>query len=513
MTRKFILLTCLAIGISFGTAQAQTDGLKLTAKPKNLWEAGVSVGHSILTGDVDWKSDFGIGLSLRKALDYTFSVRMDAAYLRYSNVENENTREVDGSFYGYPSTWMPVSTATNIAGDINIVASLNQIKVFKKNKINPYAFAGLGIGAVSAEVTEDENGGNPNDVWESRNFDDDWNITPQATGGLGIGFLIGKKVSIAIEHKIYKFFGRAADLLDGVEFQGTRNDVVITKDDDLGNYTNLRLNFALGKVNDDTQMPLWWVSPMDQLAEDLAEVKARPLFDNTDSDKDGILDMVDQEADTPENCPVDTRGVRLDSDGDGIADCEDDEPYSPPGYEINTKGIAQIPQPNILNENDVNKIIDGRLAALPPVEAGSSDWFLPMIHFDNDKYSIKNSEYGKLHNVATVMRLNPGIRVVASGHTDKRAGDCYNDLLSYNRAQAAIDYLSTKYGIDRSRFVLNWGGENTNLIPTNASNLMNRRVEFAVATTESDMGRPNCGVNSAGSGSGTRYSGNKEAGY
>ncbi len=510
MTRKFILLTCFAIAVSFGTAQAQTDGLKLTAKPKNMWEAGISVGHSALTGDVDWKSDFGIGLSLRKALDYTFSVRLDAAYLRYTNEEDVNTREVDARRYGYAANWLPKSNATNIAGDVNIVASLNQIKVFKKNKINPYGFAGLGVGAVSSEVND--NGTNPVDVRLSTDFDDDWAITAQATGGIGVGFLIGKKVSLAIEHKIYKFFGRGADLLDGVEFQGTLNDRVITKDDDLGNYTNIRLNFALGKMNDDTQMPLWWVSPMDQLAEDLAEVKARPIFDNSDSDKDGILDMVDQEADTPENCPVDTRGVRLDSDGDGIADCEDDEPYSPPGYEVSAKGIAQVPQPNILNENDVNKIIDGRLAALPPVET-ASDWFLPMIHFDNDKYSIKNSEYGKLHNVATVMRLNPGIRVVAAGHTDKRAGDCYNDLLSYNRAQAAIDYLSTKYGIDRSRFVLNWGGENTNLIPTNSSNLMNRRVEFTVATTEADMGRPDCGVNSAGSGSGTRYSGNKEAGY
>ena len=511
MTRKFYLLLCLAIGLTFGTAHTQTDGLALTAKPKNLWELGINVGHNILTGDVDWKSDFGVGLSLRKALDYTFSIRFDANYLRYTGEEQENNREVDGSFYGYPTNWLPQYNATNIVGDMAVVASLNQIKVFKKNKINPYAFAGLGVGAVSAEVNN--GGADPKDVLDSRNFDDDWSISAQAVGGLGIGFLIGKKVSIAIEHKLYKVLGRAGDLLDGVEFQGTLNDIVATPSDDLGNYTNLRINFALGKLNDETQMPLWWVSPMDQIAEDLAEVKARAIFDDTDSDNDGVLDMVDQEADTPENCPVDTRGVRLDSDGDGLADCEDDEPYSPPGYEVNNKGIAQVPAPDMLDENDVNKIIDGRLATWTPKVDYTTDWFLPMIHFGNDKYSIKNSEYGKLANVATVMRLNPGVRVVASGYTDKRAGDCYNDVLSYNRAQAAIDYLVTKYGIDRNRFVLNWGGENNNLVPTNASNMMNRRVEFTVATTESEMGRPDCGVNSAGSGSGTRYSGNKEAGY
>jgi len=42
--------------------------------------------------------------------------------------------------------------------------------------------------------------------------------------------------------------------------------------------------------------------------------------------------------------------------------------------------------------------------------------------------------------------------------------------------------------------------------------MMNRRVEFAIATSESEMGRPSCGVNNAGRG-GKSYSGNKEAGY
>lgn len=476
-----------------------------------MWELGIHVGHSILTGDVDWDSDFGVGLHLRKALDYTFSVRFDGTYNRMQGVEDENTREVDADRYGYAANWIPEYKSTYINGDISVVASLNQMKVFKKNKINPYGFAGLGIGSATVEVMED--GANPLKVKDVIDFDDKWDVSPHATGGLGIGFLVGKKISISVEHKITKFLGRGADLMDGVEFQGRLGDVVNTKDDDLLNYTNVRVGIALGKLDDNKSLPLWWVSPLDLISEDLAEVKARPIFDNTDSDKDGVFDMVDQEENTPENCPVDTRGVRLDSDGDGLSDCEDDEPYSPPGYGVDAKGVAQVPQPKILNETDVNQIIDGRLANYTPNVDYTTDWFLPMIHFDNDKYSIKASEYGKLHNVATVMRLNPGVRVVAAGHTDRRNGDCYNDVLSYNRAQAAIDYLVTKYGIDRGRFVLNWGGEKSTLVDTNSSNMLNRRVEFTVATTESEMGRPDCGVNNAGSGSGTRYSGNKEAGY
>ena len=224
----------------------------------------------------------------------------------------------------------------------------------------------------------------------------------------------------------------------------------------------------------DRSIPLWWVSPLDMLAEDLAEVKARPELDLTDTDEDGVIDMLDQEPSTEKGCPVDTRGVILDSDGDGYTDCKDKEPHSPPGYDVNGDGIAQIPAgPAPISETDVNRIVDAKIASIPTVDP-ANDWFLPMIHFGLDKYSIKNSEYGKLHNVATVMRLNPGIRVVASGHTDKLAGNCYNDVLSYNRANAAIDYLVSKYGISRDRFVLNWGGENTSLVPTNSSNMMNR---------------------------------------
>ena len=58
-----------------------------------------------------------------------------------------------------------------------------------------------------------------------------------------------------------------------------------------------------------------------------------------------------------------------------------------------------MPQPVILSEEDVNKLIDARM---PPPVVAKTDWFLPMIFFGLDKYNVKTSEYGKLHNVATV---------------------------------------------------------------------------------------------------------------
>lgn len=511
MTRKFSLL--LALFMCMGVIQtsfAQSNNLKIQAKPKDMWELGIHVGHSIITGDVDWDSDFGVGLHLRKALDHTFSIRLDGGYYRFSGTEEDDARPVDAGIYGFPTNWVPEYSATQISGDISVVASLNQFKIFKKNKINPYLFAGLGIASLSSDAI---NGGTEVDVADSRNFDDEWNVSPYGAGGIGLGFLLGKKVSLSLEHKITKIFGRGADLLDGVEFQGTPSDVVITPSDDLLNYTSVRVGIALGK-GDDKSMPLWWVSPLDLMAEDLAEVKARPVLDMTDTDGDGVIDMIDQEKDTEKDCPVDTRGVMLDSDSDGIADCKDSEPYSPPGYKVDAKGVADVPDPGFVNETEVNNLIDSKLATwTPSTPMGISDWFLPMVHFNLDKYSIKGTEYGKLHNVATVMKNNPSVRVVAKGYTDQLSGNCYNDVLSYNRANAVIDYLVSKYGIARDRFVLNWGGENDTLVPTSGGNLINRRVEFMVATDQTEMARPDCGVQNAGSGGSTKYSGNKEAGY
>ena len=507
MTRKFIILLALTLGAYMtSTAQdaANSSSLAIKSKPKNMWEIGLNVGHDIVTGDVDWNSGFGVGLHARKALDYVFSVRLDATYEALSGEEEEDIRIQDGNRWGF-SNWRPEYQTNIISGDATLVASLNQFKVFKKNKINPYLFAGAGIGSFDVTAI---NGDQEVDADDESRFDDPWTVSSYLTGGFGLGFKLGKKASLGIEHKIKSVLGRGDDLLDAAELLGSSE----TSSRDLINYTNIRLSFAIG--GDDQAQPLYWASPLDMIADDLAEVKARPIFDNNDTDGDGVVDAFDQENNTDSGCPVDTRGVTLDSDGDGIADCKDKEPFSPPGYKVDNQGVASIPEPDYVNENDVNRIVDAKLKdfrvptpAIPPM-----DWFLPMVNFDNNKYAIKNSEYAKLRQVAQVMKQHPGMRVVATGFTDATAGNCYNDVLSYNRAQASIDYLVSKYGIGRDRFVLNYSGENDLLVPTNAKSLVNRRVEFKVASVESEQGRPDCGVGNAGQG-GSGYSGNKESGY
>ena len=143
-----------------------------------------------------------------------------------------------------------------------------------------------------------------------------------------------------------------------------------------------------------------------------------------------------------------------------------------------------------------------------------------MIHFDLDRYNIKPEFYGQLHHVANVMKMCPNVCVAVVGHTDARNTNEYNRVLSFNRAQAAMDYLVTNYGIDRSRFKLMYGGEESPMMggenaKTEAQHYMNRRVEFRICGAgDYDMGRPE-GPN-AGKGvrsTGSSYSGNKNSGY
>ena len=163
------------------------------------------------------------------------------------------------------------------------------------------------------------------------------------------------------------------------------------------------------------------------------------------------------------------------------------------------------------------------------VNNSCGNWFLPMLHFDLDKYAIRPESYPKLHQIASVMKSCPSMCVTAHGHTDVRNSNRYNQVLSYNRAKEAIEHLVTHYGIDRSRFNLMFGGEDSPLIPHLQDNhftdeeeelmqFINRRVEFRVCDGEDiNMGRPEgpeAGTNSLGSSRpGSKYKSYKNSGY
>ncbi len=574
MTRKILLLfVCLftiSLSSTFSQDQSEYSGLAIDATPKHQSEIGIHVGHFMVIGDILPRPSWGAGIHFRRAFDYAFAWRVDAQYGRAIGLEPRNSgnsdtspaaanRVLNGSlnngidytgadwYHNYKTDFWSLS--------IQGVWSLNSFN-FKKQirKVNWYIYGGVGLDQFKTYYDALDDSGQQHDFsrvadglntetsredrrtasdrikdildgdYETRaetatgrrgdNGDETEELQLNAHADIGIGFSVklNEKMNISLDHKATVVFGNEGDLIDGYRHRSTFD---LTQYRDMVNYTSVRLNFNIGKRENRSE-PLWWVSPLGLISEDLAEVKSRPIFDKTDADKDGVFDIVDDEKDTPEGYPVDTKGVQLDSDKDGIPDGIDKEPYTPPTLvsAVDSDGVGQVPDPGYVNEDDVNRIVDTRLGKLEASMADiATDWFLPIINFDLDKYNIRPSEFGKLHQVASVMQRYPNLRVLVTGHTDLTAGDCYNQVLSYNRSETAINYLVTKYGIARDRLVLNWGGETTPMVDTKSQSVWNRRVEFSIAEGESDKAKPDCGTTKAGSGSGSSYSGNKEAGY
>lgn len=533
--------------------------LNYSAKPKNAYEVGIHVGGLHINGDVPSGnpcSPSAIGLHLRKAINYNFSWRLDLLYgtdkgwdgrrtgVNVLALDNDNI-----NFSGYGPGGFTYRNFRNrsIGANLNLIFNIgNALFHSKSNKWNFYT--GVGFGIMSSSVKMDYFDGStpynfdgieaqfPENSSDKRSaikdildgdyessfendrdvpgfFYDSGKVYPQVSGLIGISRKINRRINISLEHQI---LAQDYDKLDGHEYRTTVDQ---TNDSDIIHYSNVRLGINLGNFDKATE-PLYWLNPYEATFNDIAELKRRPILDLTDTDGDGVIDMMDQELETATGCAVDTRGVTLDSDGDGLADCLDKEIYSPPGYNVDAEGVADVPKPNILDENDVIRIISENCPGckhVPVVDTGCSEWFLPMIHYDLNESRIKDEFYSQLHHVATVMKNCPELCIVAHGHTDKRASDKYNNKLSYNRAKEAIDYLTSTYGIDRSRIKLMYGGKGSPIVKnanTGIKNYMNRRVEFRTCEAgDYDMAMPEGAVRATETQGGIRYEGNKSSGY
>lgn len=529
-----------------------------SAKPKNSWELGVHLGHFFIDGDVDRRipGGYGFGLHLRKAIHYVFSLRADLMYGQAKGLDPQMwTHSTKGGglveevFAPYASEdgWFPSHKTSSGYIALQGVVNIGNLLFHKdKNKWNWYTAIGAGLSthstkldlldannraysglgalvddfdtkagrkSIKENVDSRYDGTYETDGWKKKGIfrlGDETNIHVVFTASMGISRKLSKRINLGFEHQVITSDN---DMLDGIRF---RSAVDQTNNNDISHYTNLRLGINLGNFNKVTE-PLYWLNPLDAQMNDIAALKQRPVFDLTDTDGDGVIDMLDQEMETPAGAPVDTRGIALDSDGDGIADYKDKEPYSPPGYVVSKDGVADVKC--CINMDDVNKAIDMKAGSFGKSDCGK--WFLPMIHFDLDKANIKPEFYGHLHHVASVMKMCPDLCITVQGHTDVRSSNNYNNTLSYNRAENVVNHLVSQYGIDRSRIKIMYGGEDTPMINNSKrekEHYMNRRVEVRVCgPNDAEMSRPEGSSNSSSKGvkstNSSKFIGNKNSGF
>ncbi|MBF4983120.1 PD40 domain-containing protein [Nonlabens mediterrranea] len=108
------------------------------------------------------------------------------------------------------------------------------------------------------------------------------------------------------------------------------------------------------------------------------------------------------------------------------------------------------------------------------------------IYFDFDRFNIRPDAALELSKILAFMELYPQTSVEIRSHTDSRAPDAYNDVLSEKRAQSTRKWLIEK-GISASRLTAKGYGERQ--LVNNCSNgvdctpeehQLNRRSEFIV---------------------------------
>jgi len=104
------------------------------------------------------------------------------------------------------------------------------------------------------------------------------------------------------------------------------------------------------------------------------------------------------------------------------------------------------------------------------------------LNFDIDKADIKPEFHEDIARVGDFMKKYPTTTATIEGHTDNVASAEYNMALSQRRAESVVNYLTDKFGIDRSRLRAKGYGLTRPIADnsTDAGKQQNRRIEAII---------------------------------
>lgn len=106
---------------------------------------------------------------------------------------------------------------------------------------------------------------------------------------------------------------------------------------------------------------------------------------------------------------------------------------------------------------------------------------LVKIHFDFDRYSIREDMKGNLHKNADLLLKHSTLQIQIEGHCDERGTVEYNMALGEKRAKATKEYLES-LGVDAGRMAIISYGKNRPAVRGVDENthFQNRRAEFVI---------------------------------
>lgn len=421
------------------------------ARPRDQWELGFGAGFSSVSGDVKSKTGFGGTISLRKALNHTFSVR--GSYTGLLNAGTPNAFGVAVGQFEYKNQTHQLS--------LDVLTSLNTSSYYRGNpKTNVYLVTGYSLNAARVlykappgaqsggyNIFYGQNGPNAANSQANTittfggatiNNRRAFTLFHGLNLGAGIAFKVSKKANIALEQK-YTFTAPGYDYLDAWK-AGTSNDFY--------SFTSARLNINIGNKAKRVE-PLYWLNPNNFVYSELNSPKHMklPKVVLPDADGDGVTDQFDLEPNTPKGAPVDSHGVSKDTDGDGVPDFKDKEVLTPKScFPVNNDGVGSCPEPACCKE------IKDMIANMKPVEKAAAECTignLPSIQFKGNAKLSKDA-MTSLAAVAARVNANPTckVKVIGYGAASKAA-----QQLSWERVNAVIKYLVEKQGVSESRLL------------------------------------------------------------
>ncbi len=177
-----------------------------------------------------------------------------------------------------------------------------------------------------------------------------------------------------------------------------------------------------------------------------------------DTDKDGVADYLDEEANTAAGAMVDTKGRSIDKNNNNVPD--ETEAYILKNYGSNNNN-----SPLLTNNELITSLINGGYVA---------------VYFDFNKSTPTNVSTEGTDFMLTYLRNNPSASIDIIGHADEIGRSAYNDKLSNARANNVKNTL-VKAKIDASRLNVVAAGEDTSVdIDSENARRLVRRVTFRV---------------------------------
>lgn len=151
---------------------------------------------------------------------------------------------------------------------------------------------------------------------------------------------------------------------------------------------------------------------------------------------------------------------------------------NPDGKQINTTGVTQYTYMDSIHGYDMNFVLE-------KIEK-NKEYEIRDIYYDLDKYELRPASVVELEKLVAILNNNPDICIQINSHTDERASDDYNKILSNNRAKAVVDYLNSQ-GIDMKRLTWRGWGETNPIFKkakTEEQHQANRRTTFSIVNFE-----------------------------